>query len=171
MLIIARSVQGVGAALLVPSSLATISASFEQDEGGKAIGMWSGFTAITSALGPVIGGLLIETLSWRAAFLLNVPLAIIVLVLVRRYVPESKEAHRRGGLDWGGASLVTLGLGAVVYALIESGAHGLTQPSIAATLAAGIVLLLLFSITNGARPMPCCRSDYSNHGLSAAPIH
>jgi MFS family permease len=81
-LIIARAGQGVGGALLVPGSLAIISASFREDERGKAIGTWSGFTAITAAIGPVLGGWLIEHVSWRAAFFINVPIALIVLLLV-----------------------------------------------------------------------------------------
>src|SRR5207248_4223835 len=90
-LILARAVQGVGGALLVPGSLAIISASFSEDERGQAIGTWSGSTAITTALGPVMGGWLIEHVSWRAVFFLNLPLAIVVLLLVFRFVPESRD--------------------------------------------------------------------------------
>ena len=143
-LIVARGAQGIGAALLVPGSLAIISASFPEAERGKAIGIWSGFTAITSAFGPVIGGSLIEHVSWRAIFFLNVPLAVVVLFLVFRHVPESSEGRRGRGLDAWGAALVTLGLGAIVYGLIESGSLGLAHPIVAAALSAGVMLLLLF---------------------------
>ena len=143
-LIVARGVQGIGAALLVPGSLAIISASFPEAERGKAIGIWSGFTAITSAFGPVIGGSLIEHVSWRAIFFLNVPLAVVVLFLVFRHVPESSEGRGGRGLDVRGAALATLGLGAIVYGLIESGSLGPTHPIVAAALSAGVILLLLF---------------------------
>src|ERR1700704_5483210 len=103
-LIIARAVQGVGGALLVPGSLAIISASFGEEERGRAIGTWSGFTAITAAIGPVLGGWLIENVSWRAIFFINVPLALMVLALVYLHVPESRDEGSRG-LDWVGAAL------------------------------------------------------------------
>jgi multidrug resistance protein len=91
-LIGARAVQGIGGALLVPGSLAIISTSFPKEERGQAIGVWSGFSAITAAIGPVMGGWLIEHVSWRAVFFINVPLAIAVLVLTYRFVPESRDA-------------------------------------------------------------------------------
>jgi len=124
-LIVARGLQGIGGALLVPGSLAIISASFEQGARGKAIGTWSAATSLTTALGPVLGGWLIDHATWRAAFLMNVPLAIAVLVLTWRHVPESRDAESQGRpLDAPGASLVTLGLGAAVFALIEGPAWG-----------------------------------------------
>jgi len=143
-LIIARGVQGVGAALLVPGSLAIISAAFAEKERGAAIGTWSGFSALTSAVGPVIGGALIEHLSWRAVFFVNVPLAISVLYLVYRHVPESSEGTNSRGLDKWGATLATLGLGAVVYGLIESSFSTLGDPAVTVALAAGVVLLVIF---------------------------
>src|SRR5436853_7584860 len=112
-LIVARAVQGIGGALLVPGSLAIISASFSEDERGQAIGTWSGSTAITTALGPVMGGWLIEHVSWRAVFFLNLPLAIVVLVLVFAFLLESRDAEESGKLDLEGATLRTLSLGAI----------------------------------------------------------
>src|SRR6267142_3490607 len=103
-LIIARAVQGVGGALLVPGSLSLISASFAPDERGKAIGTWSGFSAMTTALGPVAGGWLIEHVSWRAVFFLNVPVALIILVLSLRFMDESRDASRTARIDWLGAA-------------------------------------------------------------------
>src|SRR5262245_28360556 len=108
-LIIARAVQGMGGALLVPGSLAIISASFNEDRRGRAIGTWSSFTAMTAAVGPVGGGWLIEHVSWRAVFFINVPLALVVLLISFRHVPESRESGEES-LDWWGAGLVTLGL-------------------------------------------------------------
>src|SRR6202023_1140610 len=88
-LIVARGLQGIGAALLVPGSLAIISNSFSESERGRAIGTWSGFSAITAAIGPVLGGWLIETISWRAVFFINLPIAILVILISLRNVPES----------------------------------------------------------------------------------
>src|SRR3954452_10902726 len=118
-LIAARAVQGVGGALLVPGSLALISSSFNEKERGKAIGTWSGFSAMTTAIGPVLGGWLVEHVSWRAVFFLNVPLALAVIVISVWHVPESREEDQRGGLDWLGAALAVLGLGVVTYGFLE----------------------------------------------------
>jgi EmrB/QacA subfamily drug resistance transporter len=145
-LIVARGVQGVGAALLVPGSLAIISASFSEEDRGQAIGTWSGFSAITAAIGPVIGGWLIEHVSWRAVFFINLPLAIIVIALVFWRVPESREANRARGLDWLGACLTTMGLGALVYGLIEAPALGFGHQAILAALAGGALALLSFFV-------------------------
>jgi EmrB/QacA subfamily drug resistance transporter len=143
-LIVARGVQGVGAAMLVPGSLAIISASFGEEDRGAAIGTWSGFSAITAAVGPVFGGWLIEHVSWRAVFFINLPLAAVVIALVFWRVPESREEDRGRGLDWAGAGLATAGLGALVYGLIEAPASGFTRPAVLAALAGGALALLLF---------------------------
>ncbi|HEX4154466.1 MAG TPA: MFS transporter [Acidobacteriaceae bacterium] len=118
MLIWARSVQGLGAALLVPGSLALITVSFPEETRGEAIGTWSGFTAIMAAIGPVIGGWLIQHSTWRWVFYLNLPLAFAVILLSAK-VPESRNESASHHLDWMGALLVTMGLGGVTYALIE----------------------------------------------------
>jgi EmrB/QacA subfamily drug resistance transporter len=152
-LIIARALQGVGGALLVPGSLAIISASFSEDERGQAIGTWSGFTAITAAIGPVLGGWLIEHVSWRAVFFINVPLAIVVLALVFLHVPESRDPESRG-LDWIGAALATASLGALVYGLIESSRRGFSDPVIVGALILGIVTAIVFVIVEARRKNP-----------------
>src|SRR4028119_1923328 len=126
-LIMARAVQGIGGALLVPGSLAIISASFSGEQRGRAIGTWSGFTAITSALGPVLGGWLVENTSWRWIFFINVPLAALVLAILFWRVPESRDEETRN-LDWWGAILATSGLGVIVFGLIEATSLGLTAP-------------------------------------------
>src|SRR5881628_3691201 len=118
-LIIGRALQGIGAAFLVPGSLAIISATFGDADRGRAIGTWSGFSAITAAIGPVSGGWLIEHVSWRAVFFLNVPLAAIVLVLSARFMNESRDESRSAQVDWTGAALGVAGLGAVVFSLLE----------------------------------------------------
>jgi EmrB/QacA subfamily drug resistance transporter len=138
MLIWARSVQGVGAALLVPGSLALITAFFPEETRGKAIGTWSGFSAITAAIGPVIGGWLIQHSTWRWVFFLNLPIALAVIVLSPE-VPESRNVDASHHLDWPGALLVTMGLGGATYALIEWPArirHGVHLVAIAAVLGA-----------------------------------
>ncbi len=143
-LIIARSAQGIGGALLVPGSLAIISAYFEGAERGRAIGTWSGFTAITTALGPVLGGFLVENASWRWVFFINVPLAAAVLAIVATRLPESRDEKSAGKLDLIGAALATLGLGGVVFGLVEAAGRGLSDPLVISSLAVGVASLLLF---------------------------
>jgi EmrB/QacA subfamily drug resistance transporter len=143
-LIFARAVQGIGAALLVPGSLAIISASFSKQERGRAIGTWSGFTAITTAAGPVLGGWLIEQASWRWVFFINLPLAFVVLVLTFWRVPESRNPKAAGRLDWLGAALATVGLGGLTYGLIETSNRGWSDPLVIATLLLGVFALASF---------------------------
>jgi len=137
-LIAARAVQGIGAAFLVPGSLALISASFEESERGQAIGTWSGSTAITTAIGPVLGGWLIEHLSWRWAFFLNLPLAAAVVAIGLWCVPESKS-RQQGRIDWLGAAAITVSLTGLVFGFVESPRLGWTHPLVLASLAAGVV--------------------------------
>src|SRR5437763_4647385 len=144
-LIIARAAQGLGAALLVPGSLAIISSSFPENERGRAIGTWSGFSAITTAIGPVVGGWLIEHLSWRAIFFINVPIALLIMLISLWRVPESSDKESKG-LDWLGAILVTFVLAALVYGLIESSRLGFGDRSVLAALIAAAVLLAFFLI-------------------------
>jgi len=117
-LIIARAVQGVGGALLVPGSLAIIEASFAPDDRGRAIGMWSGLGGVATAIGPLVGGWLVDAVSWRLIFVLNVPLAVVV-ALGSRHVPESRDPAAAPRIDVAGAALVAIGLAAVTYALID----------------------------------------------------
>jgi EmrB/QacA subfamily drug resistance transporter len=142
-LIIARAVQGVGAALLVPGSLAIISNSFSENERGRAIGTWSGFSAITTGAGPVLGGWLIEHVSWRAVFFINVPIALAVILISLRHVAES-SSEERAKVDWIGAVLAALGLGALVYGLIESSQVGFGDRTVIVFLSAAAVLLIVF---------------------------
>ncbi len=154
-LIIGRAVQGVGGALLVPGSLAIISASFDGARRGKAIGTWSGFTTVTSALGPVLGGWLVQNASWRWVFFINIPLAALTLALVFWHVPESRDEGEKGRLDVVGALLVTVGLGALVYGLIEWGAtSNLGSPVVLGGLAVGVAALALFLLAEGRERNP-----------------
>jgi EmrB/QacA subfamily drug resistance transporter len=142
-LIIARCLQGMGAALLVPGSLAILSACFYEGSRGKAIGTWSGFTAITTALGPLLGGWLIQYASWRWAFLLNVPLAVAVVGISLRHVPESRGSAAKE-VDWFGALLATVGLAGVVTGFLESGRLGWRNPLVMASLIGGLIFLGVF---------------------------
>ncbi len=138
LLIAARAIQGIGAAFLVPGSLALISASFDERERGRAIGTWSGSTAITTAIGPVLGGWLIQHLSWRWAFFLNVPLAAAVIAVTLPCVPESKS-REHGQIDWAGATAVTLSLTGLVLGFLESTRLGWKHPLVVASLAIGVI--------------------------------
>jgi len=142
-LILARAVQGVGGALLVPGSLAIISSSFASDQRGWAIGTWSGLSAITTAIGPVLGGWLVEHVSWRAVFFLNLPLAAAVVVISLWHVPES-YTNESGPLDWRGALLATIGLGGLVYGLIESSRVGFGESTVLGPFFTGGVSLAVF---------------------------
>jgi EmrB/QacA subfamily drug resistance transporter len=143
-LVIARSAQGLGAAFLVPGSLSIISESFDEKTRGRAIGTWSGFTAITTAVGPVLGGWLIEHASWRWVFFINVPLAAAVIVISRWHIPESRNTAA-GSVDWLGVLLATIGLGGVVYGFIESTTLGWTQPLVIGSLVVGFACLIGFA--------------------------
>jgi len=144
-LLFGRAVQGLGAALLVPGSLAIISASFSERDRGRAIGTWSGFTSLTAALGPVLGGWLIEQASWRWVFFINLPIALVVLVLTFWHVPESRNPTAVR-LDWLGAVLVTLGLGGIVYGLIESSSRSWSDPTVIAMILVGLFALGSFLV-------------------------
>jgi MFS family permease len=144
-LIIARSAQGVGAAFLVPGSLSIISTCFDERTRGQAIGTWSGFTAITTAFGPVLGGWLIDHASWRWVFFINVPIAVAVMAMSLRHVPESRSAAA-GHVDWLGALAGTLGLAGVVYGFIESTSLGWGHPFVFGSLIAGFTCLNLFAL-------------------------
>src|SRR3984893_13703703 len=133
LLIIARSVQGVGAALLVPGSLALISMSFDEKSRGQAIGTWSGFTAITTAVGPVLGGWLVEHASWRWVFFINVPIAAAVMVISFWRISESRSAVETR-VDWWGALLATVGLGSLVNGFIESASLDWRNPLVFGSL-------------------------------------
>lgn len=142
-LIVARAAQGLGAALLVPGSLALISANFSREQRGRAIGTWSGLTSIAAGAGPVLGGWLVEHASWRWIFFINLPLAAVVLAVTLWRVPESRDETARGRPDWAGSALAVAGLGALVYALIESGNRGFDRV-VVSCLAGGAAALAAF---------------------------
>lgn len=150
----ARAVQGVGGALLVPGSLAIIGAYFKNEERGKAIGTWSGFSALTTALGPVLGGWLVENVSWRWVFFFNIPLCVVVVFILYWRVPESRDETATGGLDWLGALLATVGLGGITYGLIEAGFYGFHHPMVLLGLAGGALALVGFGYVEARSSSP-----------------
>jgi EmrB/QacA subfamily drug resistance transporter len=151
----ARAVQGVGAAMLVPGSLSLITAAFPEDERGKAIGIWSGVTAITSALGPVMGGWLIQHATWRWIFLINVPIALAIIFISWKGYPETK-LHDSQGLDWWGALLASGGLGATTYSLMQFSTEG---PRVLWIGACGLIMLALFGVVEARSPRAMAPMD------------
>ena len=158
-LIAARALQGIGAALLVPGSLAIISASYPESQRGRAIGTWSAFTAITASIGPVLGGWLVAHASWRWVFFINLPMAAIVIPISIWRVPESRNQTASNSMDWLGALLATLGLGAITLALINGSSTDASGASAHNAVAAGLGLagvgaLLLFLLVESRSPAP-----------------
>jgi EmrB/QacA subfamily drug resistance transporter len=145
LLVGARLLQGIGGALLTPGSLAMIESSFRPTDRAAAIGAWSGLGGVAAALGPLVGGYLVEAVSWRAIFLINLPLGILVMTMASRHVPESRDPTASGRLDFAGAALVGIGLGGTTYALIEAPETGAT-PLILVAGIGGLVALAAFLI-------------------------
>jgi len=169
-LVTARCFQGVGAALATPGSLALISSNFSGEARGKAIGTWSGFSAMTAALGPVIGGWLVQFGSWRYVFLINAPIALLVLAILAWRVDESRDEAASRELDIGGAMLATLGLGALVYGLI--GLQGKNDAAAFAFVAAGAIGLAAFVAVERRAKHPMIRLDlFSSRAFSAGNIY
>jgi EmrB/QacA subfamily drug resistance transporter len=145
-LIAARALQGMGAALLMPGSLAILQASFAPADRSQAIGAWSGLGGVATAVGPVLGGWLISAVSWRLIFFINLPLAVAVVVVSSHYVPESRDTTSVGRLDLPGAALVSVGLAGLAYGLTEGAALGWASPATVGSLLAGLVLLVVFCL-------------------------
>jgi EmrB/QacA subfamily drug resistance transporter len=145
-LVAARALQGIGGALLTPGSLAIIEASFRTEDRGPAIGAWSGLGGVTAAIGPFLGGWLVQAASWRWIFLINLPLAAAVVWVAQRHVPESRDPSLGRGLDYTGAALAALGLAGVVYALTDGPGLGWTSPRILLAGAVGVAALLAFAL-------------------------
>jgi EmrB/QacA subfamily drug resistance transporter len=154
-LISSRVIQGIGAALLVPQSLAIITACFPREVRGKAIGTWAAASAATTALGPPIGGFLVDLLDWRAVFWINVPLAAAAIWMTLRAVPESKDPNAHGTIDWVGSVLAIAGFGALAYGLSAFSEGTDVAPVIYAVIAGGIVAVLAFTFveTRNANPI------------------
>jgi EmrB/QacA subfamily drug resistance transporter len=143
-LISPRAVQGVGATLLIPRSLAIIGATFAENERGKAIGTWAGFSAFAAAAGPLLGGWIVDHFSWRWIFFLNPLLTLPTVWIALYHVPESRDPEAKPGLDWQGAFLVLIGLGSITYALIALPSLEWSDPIVLASLGVGLILLSAF---------------------------
>jgi EmrB/QacA subfamily drug resistance transporter len=153
-LIAARVLQGVFGALLVPSTLAIIIATFPQSERGAAIGSWTAWTGISTVVGPLLGGALIDSASWRWVFLINVPVVIVVLVLTAKAIPRTASQQPGAKVDFLGAFLCAIGLGGVIFALIEQSRLGFGDPAVAGSAAVGVAALVAFLLHERRAPNP-----------------
>jgi EmrB/QacA subfamily drug resistance transporter len=142
-LVLSRAVQGLGAALLTPASLAMLGATFDANERSRAIGIWAGVGALTAAAGPVLGGALVDQVSWRAIFLLNVPIALAAAGLAAGFACESRD-ERAKALDWKGAAIIAIGLGAITWGLSAIPASGFHDKAVLAALGSGAAFLIAF---------------------------
>ena len=152
-LIAARALQGVAAALLVPGSLAIISASFHPLDRGAAIGAWSGLAGVSTAIGPFLGGWLIDSFSWRLVFFINPPIVVVTAILAYRHIPETRDETASRHVDVLGGTVLALGLAGVVYALIEGPAHGWAVSSVALAII-GVAALMMFVVIERRSPAP-----------------
>ena len=143
-MIAGRVLQGIGGALLTPGSLAILQTTFQHSDRGKAVGAWSGLTSVAAAVGPFVGGTLVDRGSWQLIFLLNVPLALATVLVTLRHVPETRDEEAAGKLDITGAILATLGLAALTFGLISAGDHGFGDPMVLTSLAIGVVAFAAF---------------------------
>jgi EmrB/QacA subfamily drug resistance transporter len=153
-LIVSRGIQGIGAALLVPGSLALISSNFSRERRGRAIGTWASVTSIAAGAGPVVGAWLVELLSWRWIFFINLPAATAIVLIARWRVPESEVRRASGPVDWPGAVLATAGLLALVLGLTEAGTRGFGDPLVFGCLVAGAASLAAFLRIEATRQSP-----------------
>ncbi|HEY8526513.1 MAG TPA: MFS transporter [Acidimicrobiales bacterium] len=153
-LVLGRVVQGVGGALLTPGSLAILEASFRRDDRSRMIGAWSGLAGVASAVGPFAGGWLVDALTWRAIFLLNLPLAAFVVLVAARHVPETRNPEQAGRLDVPGALLIAAALGALSWSLIAAGDRGWTDPAVVVPLVAGLGAAVALVVVERRRPDP-----------------
>ncbi len=158
-LIAARALQGLGAALLIPSSLAIIGASIDPAERGRAIGTWAGFSAIATAIGPLMGGWIVDHASWRWIFLINPVLALATVWAALAHVPDSRDREAAPGLDWLGALMAIGGLGSLVFGLIASSDRGWRDPMVPGAIAAGLLLLTAFVLVEGRSRAPMMPLD------------
>ncbi|HYP24662.1 MAG TPA: DHA2 family efflux MFS transporter permease subunit [Actinomycetota bacterium] len=156
-LVAARALQGVAAALLVPGSLAIISTSFAPEDAGKAIGAWSGLSGVTTAIGPFVGGYLVDAVSWRWIFVINLPLALVAIRIATKHVPESSAGG--GHLDLRGAVTAALGLGGVTFALIEGPVRGWSDPTTVTAMVAGVIAAVVFVRAELTHPDPMLPFD------------
>jgi EmrB/QacA subfamily drug resistance transporter len=158
-LVLGRVAQGVGGALLTPSSLAILEASFRPEDRPRAIGAWSGLSGVAAAVGPFVGGWLVDAASWRWIFLINLPLAAVVVAVAARHVPESFDPRADRRIDWAGAALVAASLGALSWGLISAGDRGWGAPSVVFSLVAGVVAMAAFVLVEARSQHPMLPLD------------
>jgi EmrB/QacA subfamily drug resistance transporter len=153
-LVAARVLQGVAAAMLTPGSLAILEASFREEDRSRAIGAWTAFGGIAGALGPFVGGWLIAAVSWRLIFLLNLPLALVVVTATLRHMPESLDPSANAHTDYKGAIAITFGLAVITYGLISAPSSGWSSPATFSLLIGGVIMLIVFVVIEAREKMP-----------------
>ena len=158
-LVLGRVAQGVGGALLTPASLAILEASFRPEDRPRAIGAWSGLSGVAAAIGPFVGGWLVDAASWRWIFLINLPLSAVVVAIAARHVPESFDPRADRRIDVAGAALVALSLGALSWGLIAAGDRGWAAPSVVLTLVAGVAAMVAFVVVESRSSHPMLPLD------------
>src|SRR3954452_19658111 len=152
-LVAARALQGIGGALLTPGSLALIQSSFRHQDRARAIGLWSSLAGISGLIGPFLGGVMVDAVSWRLVFLLNVPFALVIVAVSGRHVPESRDPSAHGRFDYAGAVLGALALGGITYALIGAG-ESLLRPDVVGAAVLGVVAAAAFVVRERRAPSP-----------------
>ena len=158
-LVLGRVAQGIGGALLTPASLAILEASFRPEDRPRAIGAWSGLSGVAAAVGPFVGGWLVDAASWRWIFLINLPLAVVVVGVAARHVPESFDPRADRRIDWAGAVLVAASLGALSWGLISAGDRGWGAPAVVLSLVAGVVAMAAFVVVEARSQHPMLPLD------------
>lgn len=166
-LILARVLQGISGAVMLPGGLAILNASFPAEMRGRVVGTWSAFTPLTTAIGPLLGGWLVDNVSWRAAFYINLPLGLLTLFLSSRFIPESRSEKLPESQDWLGAILITLGLGSLIYGLIEGPHLGWAAPSVWVAIGASLVCLIGFVVVEAKTAHPMIPLELFRHRLFA----
>ena len=158
-LVLGRVAQGIGGALLTPASLAILEASFRPEDRPRAIGAWSGLSGVAAAVGPFVGGWLVDSASWRWIFLINLPLSAVVIAITARHVPESFDPRADRRIDWTGAVLVAVSLGVLSWGLIAAGDRGWGAPSVVFSLVAGVAAMAAFVVVESRSPHPMLPLD------------
>ena len=168
-LIAARALQGVSGALLTPSALAIIVAVFPKNERGAAIGKWTAWSGIGVLIGPLLGGQIVDSFSWRGIFVINLPLVIVALILTRIGVPERPPNAADTPIDWSGAGLAAAGLAGISFGLIEQPVLGWSSPAVIIALVAGVLLLIGFVAYEARTPNPMLPLDlFARRNFSVA---
>ena len=168
-LILCRILQGAAGAVLVPGSLAIITATFQGEEQGRAFGLWAGASAATTILGPFVGGLLVNTISWRMAFLINLPFLLVAYLATVRFVPESRDDQATGHFDWLGSLVIAVAVAGLAFGTIRGQQQGWSEPAAVVSLAAGVVaaVALPFLMTRRSDPLvpPALWAELRHEGL------